>query len=247
MTVPEPAAGCAVPDAVAPAPVIRFRGVALTYPGPPPVHALRPCDLTVRRGEFVTVIGPSGSGKSTLLNVAGLLDRPSRGHYEFDGIDAHRLPERDRAALRGARVGFVFQAFHLLSDRSAEENVTLSMLYTGVPRGQRRARARAALSQVGLDDRTDAPPSELSGGERQRVAVARAIVNRPALLLCDEPTGALDTATSAGILDTLDELHADGLTIVVMTHDPTVAARGQRTIDIHDGVLREGATVSGVR
>ncbi|MEV0897786.1 ABC transporter ATP-binding protein [Actinoplanes sp. NPDC049802] len=218
------------------APVIRFTGVGLTYPGPPPVPALRPCDLVIERGELVTVVGPSGSGKSTFLNVAGLLDRPTEGRYELDGIDTGILRDRERTSLRGRRIGFVFQSFHLLDNRSAEENVMLSMLYHRVPAAERRSRAREALGRVGLDHRRTAMPRTMSGGERQRVAIARALVTRPSLLLCDEPTGALDTATAAGVLAMLEELHAGGLTVVVITHDPAVAARGRRTISIRDGV-----------
>ncbi|MER8093285.1 ABC transporter ATP-binding protein [Streptomyces goshikiensis] len=219
------------------APVIEFRGVGLTYPGPPAVAALRPCDLRVPRGEFVTVVGPSGSGKSTFLNVAGLLDSPTCGRYLLDGIDTAALPDRSRAALRGRRIGFVFQAFHLLPHRSALENVTLAMLYTEVPRKERLVRAREVLAQVGLAHRADAVPGRLSGGERQRVAIARALVGRPSLLLCDEPTGNLDSANAASVLALLDELHGAGMTVVVITHDPGVAARGHRTVTLHDGRL----------
>lgn len=220
------------------APVIEFRGVGLTYPGPPPVEALHPFDLAVGRGEFITVVGPSGSGKSTFLNVAGLLDSPTRGHRLLDGIDTAALPDRERTALRGRRIGFVFQSFHLLPHRSALENVTLAMLYTEVPRAQRLVRAREALEQVGLGHRADAVPGRLSGGERQRVAIARALVGRPSLLLCDEPTGNLDSANAASVLALLDELHGCGMTVLLITHDPAVAARGRRTVTIRDGRLR---------
>jgi putative ABC transport system ATP-binding protein len=218
-------------------PVISFRGVGLTYPGPPPVPALRSADVTVAPGEYVTVVGPSGSGKSTFLNVAGLIDRPTRGTYELDGVDVGGLRERQRAALRGERIGFVFQAFHLLPYRSATENVALARLYAGVPRRHRTAAAVEALDRVGLAHRRDALPPALSGGERQRVAIARALAQRPSLLLCDEPTGNLDSATAGHLLGLLDDLHADGLTLVVITHDPQVAARGGRTFTIRDGVL----------
>ncbi|WTV69516.1 ABC transporter ATP-binding protein [Streptomyces sp. NBC_00029] len=218
-------------------PVIELRGAGLTYPGPPPVEALRPCDLTVRRGEFITVVGPSGSGKSTFLNVAGLLDSPTSGRYLLDGIDTGALPDRERTALRGRRIGFVFQSFHLLPHRSALENVTLAMLYTGTPRAQRLVRAREALDQVGLGHRAGAVPGRLSGGERQRVAIARALVGRPSLLLCDEPTGNLDSVNAASVLTLLDELHGAGMTVLVITHDPQVARRGHRTLTIRDGRL----------
>lgn len=225
-------------------PVIEFRGVALTYPGPPPVEALKPCELTVRRGEFITVVGPSGSGKSTFLNIAGLLDSPTSGRYLLDGIDTAGLPDRDRTALRGRRIGFVFQSFHLLPHRSALENVSLAMLYTSVPRAERLARAREALARVGLGHRANAVPGRLSGGERQRVAVARALVGRPSLLLCDEPTGNLDSANAASVLALLDELHAAGMTVLLITHDPGVAARGSRTLTVRDGLLGERAEAS---
>ncbi|MGV9265194.1 ABC transporter ATP-binding protein [Kitasatospora sp. NPDC003701] len=224
-------------------PVVEFRRVGLTYPGPPPVTALTPCDLAVAPGEYVTVTGPSGSGKSTFLNIAGLLDTPTTGRYLLDGIDTGPLRDGDRTALRGRRIGFVFQSFHLLAHRSAAENVALALLYTAA-RGrraaaERRERAHEALVRVGLGHRADAVATRLSGGERQRVAIARALVGRPALLLCDEPTGNLDTATAQSVLALLDDLHAQGLTVLLITHDPQVAARGRRTVTIRDGVLRE--------
>ncbi|MFC9298199.1 ABC transporter ATP-binding protein [Streptomyces sp. NPDC057011] len=218
---------------------MEFRQVGLTYPGPPPVPAFRPCDLTVGRGDFVTVVGPSGSGKSTFLNIAGLLDAPTHGTYLLDGIDTGALKDADRTALRGRRIGFVFQSFHLLPHRSALENVLLAMVYNGVPRDERARRAREALVRVGLGHRIDALPTRLSGGERQRVAIARALVARPSLLLCDEPTGNLDTKNAETVLALLDELHAEGMTVVVITHDPAVAARAARRVTIRDGVLRE--------
>ncbi|MER7823759.1 ABC transporter ATP-binding protein [Streptomyces sp. NPDC096097] len=225
-------------------PVIELRGVRLTYPGPPPVEALGRTDLIVGRGEFLTVVGPSGSGKSTFLNVVGLLDAPTGGTYLLDGLDTGGLPEADRTALRGRRIGFVFQAFHLLPHRSAWENVALALLYQGVAAQERRERAREALSRVGLGHRLDAMPTTLSGGERQRVAVARALVGRPALLLCDEPTGNLDSANADSILCLLEELNRSGMTILVITHDQAVAARGRRTVAIRDGVLTERVAAS---
>ncbi|MEU6988787.1 ABC transporter ATP-binding protein [Streptomyces sp. NPDC046324] len=221
---------------------MEFRQVGLTYPGPPPVAALRPCDLAVGRGEFVAVVGPSGSGKSTFLNIAGLLDAPTDGTYLLDGIDTGSLRDADRTALRGRRIGFVFQSFHLLPQRSALENVTLALVYNGAPRRERAARAREALEQVGLGHRVDTLPTRLSGGERQRVAVARALVTRPSLLLCDEPTGNLDTANADAVLALLEKLHADGMTVVVITHDPAVAARAKRTVTIRDGRLSMSGT-----
>ena len=218
-------------------PVIALRGVELTYPGPPAVQALRPSELTVRRGEHVSIAGPSGSGKSTLLNVLGLLDRPTGGTYELDGVDVGRLNEADRTALRGQAIGFVFQAFHLLAHRTAVENVMVALLYNGVPRARRPAIAAEALDRVGLSARGMALPSQLSGGERQRVAVARALAVNPSLLLCDEPTGNLDSANARGVLDLIGDLHADGMTVVVISHDATVAAMAQRSVAMHDGQL----------
>ncbi|MFE6055273.1 ABC transporter ATP-binding protein [Kitasatospora sp. NPDC056446] len=216
-----------------------MRAIALTYPGPPPVAALRPFDLTVRHGDHLAVVGPSGAGKSTFLNIAGLLDPPTSGRYLLDGEDTTSVGDARLTALRAERIGFVFQSFHLLAHRSARENVELAMIYQRVPRRERRRRAAQALERVGLAHRTDAVPGRLSGGERQRVAIARALVAEPALLLCDEPTGNLDSRTAATVLDLLDTLHHEGMTIVMITHDPTVAARAQRLVTIRDGVVRE--------
>ncbi|MFJ4189940.1 ABC transporter ATP-binding protein [Kitasatospora sp. NPDC089509] len=225
-------------------PVIALHGVGRTHPGRPPVVALRPTDLTVHRGEYLAVTGPSGSGKSTLLHLLGLLDTPTIGRYELDGIDTGGLRDKDRSTLRGHRIGFVFQSFHLLPHRTAEENVALAQVYNRTPRRARSAAAVDALRLVGLGHRTDALPGTMSGGERQRVAIARALVNRPSLLLCDEPTGNLDSANAGAVLVQFDALHEQGYTLVVITHDPTVAARGQRRVSIHDGVLSEaGAPV----
>ena len=201
------------------------------------VHALRDASLTVRRGDYLSIVGPSGSGKSTLLYVIGLLDRHTSGAYRFDGADVAALGEGRRSGLRARGIGFVFQAFHLLGHRDVTENVVMSMLYSGVPRARRAARAADALERVGLSHRAGFSPGLLSGGERQRVAIARAIAPRPGLLLCDEPTGNLDTATSESILGLFDELRADGLTLVVVTHDPSVSARADRIVRVLDGVL----------
>ncbi|WNM33659.1 ABC transporter ATP-binding protein [Streptomyces sp. Li-HN-5-11] len=220
-------------------PVITLERASLTYPGPPPVAALRPCDVAVDQGEFVTVVGPSGSGKSTFLNIVGLLDSPTEGSYLLDGIDTGRLNDAARSALRGRRIGFVFQAFHLLPHRTASENVQLALVYQRIPRRVRAMRAREALVTVGLGHRVDALPTTLSGGERQRVAIARALAGRPSLLLCDEPTGNLDTTTATQVLDLLEELNAGGVTLIVITHDPAVAERGTRTLHIRDGILTE--------
>ena len=221
------------------APVIELRGMARTYPGPPPVPALRPADLVIGAGDYVAVTGPSGSGKSTLLHLLGLLDTPTGGRYLLDGLDTSALGDGDRSALRGRRIGVVFQAFHLLPYRTALENVLLAQLYNNTPRNARLQAAIEALDAVGLGHRLDALPTTLSGGECQRVAIARALVNQPSLLLCDEPTGNLDSRNAAALMQVLDQLNAAGYTIVVITHDPAVATHARRTIAISDGVLSE--------
>ena len=198
-------------------------GLARTFAGPPEVHAVQEVDLTVWPGEYVSIVGPSGSGKSTLLHVLGLLDSPTAGRYMLDGTNIADLSDRRRAEVRGERIGFVFQAFHLLAHRSVLENVALPMVYNRVPRKQRLARARAALERVGLAHRVDYDPTLLSGGERQRTAIARALVNEPSVLLADEPTGNLDTASAASVLGLFDELHRGGLTLAVITHDEGVS------------------------
>jgi len=216
-----------------------LRSVAYTYQGPPPVRALKPTNLVIYRGEHVAITGPSGSGKSTLLNLLGLLDRPTQGTIEIEGIDVGAAPERERAAVRAHHIGFVFQSFHLLPYRTSVENVMLAQVYADQPRRRRRNAAMAALAQVGLDQRAHALPTALSGGERQRVAIARALVNRPSLLMCDEPTGNLDTATTLELIELLGSLHQSGTTLLVITHNPVVAGRAQRQIAIRDGELTE--------
>jgi putative ABC transport system ATP-binding protein len=233
------AATAVLPAAQDRPPVVQLERLTRAFPGSPPVRALAEVDLVVRAGEHVSIIGPSGSGKSTLLHVLGLLDRPTSGDHLLDGVPTATASEDRRAALRGARIGFVFQQFHLLPRRTVLDNVLLATLYSRFPRAEREERARAALARVGLGHRVEAVPTTLSGGERQRVAIARAVVARPSLLLADEPTGNLDTANSAGVMDLFDELHADGLTILVITHDPAVSARAQRRVRISDGVLEE--------
>ena len=220
-------------------PVVLLDGVSRVFDTEPPVEALRSIDLSVEAEEYVAIIGPSGSGKSTLLNVLGLLDRPSDGRYLLDGIDTADLSDSERAAERGRRIGFVFQSFHLLSYRTVEENVMLSELYLGTSRKDRRRRAIEALDRVGLSHRLGFEPGRLSGGERQRVAIARALLGQPSLLLCDEPTGNLDSANTQSVLALFDELRAQGLTILVITHDADVAARAARRVRMGDGQLGE--------
>jgi putative ABC transport system ATP-binding protein len=216
--------------------LIRTDGLGKDYAiGGGIVHALRDLTISVDAGEFVAVMGPSGSGKSTFMNLVGCLDRPSAGRYwlagdAVDGIDDDRL-----AAIRNRRIGFVFQQFNLLARTTALENVELPLLYAGMPRAQRQERARRRLEQVGLGDRLDHHPSQLSGGQQQRVAIARALVNDPSLILADEPTGALDSRTSVEVMALLQSLNRDGITVMVVTHEPEVAAFASRRIVFRDG------------
>ncbi len=213
--------------------------VARTFAGTPGVVALEGVSLDVYAGDFITIAGPSGSGKSTLLNILGLLDRPTSGSYIVDGQPTSSLTDDEASALRAWTIGFVFQSFHLIERRSASSNVALSLRYRRAARRDRRRRAQAALKEVGLSARLRAEPATLSGGERQRVAIARALVGKPRVLLCDEPTGNLDAQTSAEIMDALLRLHADGATLIVVTHDAALAAMGRRRFRMDDGVLTE--------
>jgi ABC-type lipoprotein export system ATPase subunit len=228
------------PCSTAPAvPVVHLEGVSRVFGVEPPVHALRGVDLTITTGEWVAIVGPSGSGKSTLLNVLGLLDRQSSGTYLLEGLDVDDLDDMSRAGLRGRLIGFIFQAFHLLPHRTVLENVMLAELYVGGVRRGRRERALAALDRVGLAARAEFLPTRLSGGQQQRAAIARALMGEPSLLLCDEPTGNLDSETADSVLDLFAELSSDSLTIAMITHDEHVAARAHRRVRIVDGVLRE--------
>jgi macrolide transport system ATP-binding/permease protein len=215
--------------------VLELIKVSRQYGTEPAVHALVDVDLSLDRGEWLCITGPSGAGKSTLLNILGCLDRPTSGTYLVDGIDTTQLTDGERAGLRSQRIGFVFQSFHLLPYRTVLENVMLSQLYSRQPPNGRRERALAALERVGLAHRVDFLPSKLSGGERQRVAIARALAGSPSLLLCDEPTGNLDSKTTAGILDLFEKLNRDGVTLVVVSHDENVARRASRRVHIIDG------------
>ncbi len=219
--------------------VIELRDVTRSFPGPPEVQALKAVNLTIRRGDYLSIVGPSGSGMSTMLNILGLLDRPTVGEYRIDGVLTGGLDEDARAGVRAQRIGFVFQSFHLMPRRTVLENVLMPMTYSGVPRAERVDRARRTLERVGLGHRLDFLPTTLSGGERQRVAVARAVVSRPSIVLADEPTGNLDQSTSSEVMSLFDDLRADGLTLVVITHDPEVARRAERVVRITDGRLEE--------
>jgi putative ABC transport system ATP-binding protein len=220
-------------------PVVSMRAVSRSFPGTPPVVAVHDIDLEIRSGDYLSIVGPSGSGKSTLLHIIGLLDQPTSGTYLLDGSDTTSTSERERARLRGTRIGFVFQAFHLLTYRTVLENVALGVVYAGAPRRGRADKAMAMLDRVGMGHRRHASPSTLSGGERQRVAIARALLGEPSLLLADEPTGNLDSASTAAVLDVFDELHADGITVAVITHDVQVSSRAKRSVRIVDGKLEE--------
>ena len=199
------------------------------------VKALDQLNLTVREGDYLAVMGASGSGKSTAMNILGCLDRPTRGSYRLNGVAVEQLDDDALADVRNNSLGFVFQQFHLLGHASAMENVMLPMIYAGVPKDERIERAQAALSRVGLAQRLENKPNQLSGGQQQRVAIARAIINRPSLLLADEPTGALDSSTTAEVLELFDELHQQGITLVMVTHEDDVAARAQRIAQFQDG------------
>ncbi|MGL6133050.1 MAG: ABC transporter ATP-binding protein [Prochlorococcaceae cyanobacterium] len=217
-------------------PVAELVGVEKVYgSGDAEVRALDGLNLQVNQGDYLAVMGASGSGKSTAMNILGCLDRPTAGSYRLNGVPVETLNDDQLADLRNRELGFVFQQFHLLPQLTALENVTLPMIYAGVPASERRQRAQRALERVGLGQRLHNKPNQLSGGQQQRVAIARAIINEPALLLADEPTGALDSHTTEEVLDIVDELHRGGITVVMVTHEDTVAARAEQVVHFLDG------------
>ena len=218
--------------------MIELRDIVKTYDmGTQTVNALRGVDLSIDEGEMVAIMGPSGSGKSTLMNIIGCLDLPTTGAYSLDGIDVSHMRDDELARVRNRHIGFVFQQFNLLPRTSALKQVTLPLMYAGLGRSERTERAKAALAAVGLADRMDHRPDELSGGQQQRVAIARALATEPSIILADEPTGALDSQTGDEILDIFEELNDQGITVIMVTHEPEIAERAKRTIWLRDGLI----------
>jgi len=229
-------------------PVIQIQDLTKTYiMGQTKVHALAGIDLNIDTNEYVALMGPSGSGKSTLMNLLGCLDTPTDGHYELDGKDVSKMEDNELANIRNEKIGFVFQTFNLLPRQTTLENVALPLVYAGVSRSVREARAREVLESVGLGDRTDHRPNELSGGQRQRVAIARALVNNPAIILADEPTGNLDTKTSIEIMEIFEEIHNNGNTVILVTHEPDIAEHAHRIVRLRDGVVESDVRNEEIR
>jgi putative ABC transport system ATP-binding protein len=219
-------------------PIIDIKGITRDFPlGNEVIHVLKGIDLTINKGEYVALMGPSGSGKSTLMNLLGCLDTPTGGSYVLNGKDVSKMHDDELAEIRNKEIGFVFQTFNLLPRTTALDNVALPMVYAGYKKPERNARATEVLTQVGLSDRMDHKPNQLSGGQRQRVAVARALVNRPSIILADEPTGNLDSKTSVEIMNLFNEIHANGNTVILVTHEEDIAAYAHRVIRLRDGLI----------
>lgn len=219
-------------------PIIEIKGITRDFPlGEEIIHVLKGIDLTINKGEYVALMGPSGSGKSTLMNLLGCLDTPTSGSYVLNGKHVSEMHDDELAEIRNKEIGFVFQTFNLMPRTTALENVALPMVYAGKSKTERNERATEVLTQVGLDDRMDHKPNQLSGGQRQRVAVARALVNKPAIILADEPTGNLDSKTSLEIMNLFDEIHANGNTVILVTHEEDIAAHAHRIIRLRDGMI----------
>ncbi|MES2381309.1 MAG: ABC transporter ATP-binding protein [Bacteroidota bacterium] len=224
--------------------VIDINNIGKTYKiGEVVVNALVSVDLKIEKGEYVALMGPSGSGKSTLMNILGCLDTPSRGSYKLNGTNVSHMTDNELAEIRNKEIGFIFQTFNLLARNSSLENVALPLVYAGIAKTERLAKAKQALESVGLGERVEHKPNELSGGQRQRVAIARALVNTPAIILADEPTGNLDTKTSHEIMDLLEEIHQKGNTVIIVTHEEDIAKRAKRIVRLRDGVI-ESDTLS---
>ncbi len=219
-------------------PIIEIKGITRDFPlGEEVIHVLKGIDLTINKGEYVALMGPSGSGKSTLMNLLGCLDTPTSGSYNLNGQFVSELHDDELAEIRNKEIGFVFQTFNLMPRTTALDNVALPMVYAGKSKEERNKRATEVLTQVGLDDRMDHKPNQLSGGQRQRVAVARALVNNPAIILADEPTGNLDSKTSVEIMNLFDEIHANGNTVILVTHEEDIAEHAHRIIRLRDGMI----------
>ncbi|AVI51408.1 macrolide ABC transporter ATP-binding protein [Pukyongia salina] len=224
--------------------VIKIRGIRRDFPlGQEVVKVLMGIDLDIERGEYVALMGPSGSGKSTLMNILGCLDTPTAGTYELNGKDVSNMTDDELAEIRNTEIGFVFQTFNLLPRTTALENVALPMIYAGASKSQRKLRAEEVLSDVGLADRMDHKPNQLSGGQRQRVAVGRALVNKPSIILADEPTGNLDSKTSDEIMNLFDEIHRNGNTVIIVTHEEDIAAHAHRIIRLRDGMVESDTRI----